>query len=480
MASVLPTCLFTGVPLGADAKVEHTIPRSIGGRIRSRIVSSTEFNERAGNTVDVELARTYRQIFNRLGPLLRSEHRAGAFSVSTPGSYAKLKAISGGRIVQKEVTVLALNAVTRKPHSIVGDRQAVELFLRRNGWDVSRANREFQMVTQERFMVAEEAPLVSPLAEVALIKSALLTFDHVLAGTPLRFTRDASLSAVRESVRQVIIDKTEEFHRVTKFVLGLQEQKLPLLNKLRDQVPIVRSPFEHFLLASGNPGTRTIDVAWNIAGIETWGFRFSETWRGAPFTCALLMGILPDTKTEGPFWLVGENPLFQRTELRSLQDFGTHQSIELIAARMGSYRSKAYQFASIHVELSCDAFVCENLAFAAIDCAENPNAAPLADGLLARLRRLFLVDPLTDRSMLFDQVVLANFDFKQPWAEQKIDANSLPPLESDLTAWLPLADWPNWLRTYRLLFTRLQDEIGLPDRIQSRSMKVTRVSVTTE
>ena len=62
------TCLFTGQPLSATTKKEHTIPDALGGRIQSAIVSCDAFNEAAGNNVDLVLARTYCHLFNLLGP----------------------------------------------------------------------------------------------------------------------------------------------------------------------------------------------------------------------------------------------------------------------------------------------------------------------------------------------------------------------------------------------------------------------------
>ena len=81
----MATCLFTGEALTPTTKVEHTtIPRSIGGRIKSCVVSCNRFNERCGERFDSLLARRYAQLTNVLSPLLSSEHRTGQLAVNAP------------------------------------------------------------------------------------------------------------------------------------------------------------------------------------------------------------------------------------------------------------------------------------------------------------------------------------------------------------------------------------------------------------
>ena len=65
---VQPTCLFTGRLLTAKTKEEHTIPASLAGRIRSRIISCTEFNAACGNKLNKVLADAYGFFFMALSP----------------------------------------------------------------------------------------------------------------------------------------------------------------------------------------------------------------------------------------------------------------------------------------------------------------------------------------------------------------------------------------------------------------------------
>lgn len=79
------TCLFSGATLAADTREEHTILRSLGGRIRSRRVTSSAFNEACGSYIDPYLLLPYAETMATLRPLLSAEHKGGELSVEIPG-----------------------------------------------------------------------------------------------------------------------------------------------------------------------------------------------------------------------------------------------------------------------------------------------------------------------------------------------------------------------------------------------------------
>ena len=64
----MPTCLFTNTELSAATREEHTIQRSLGGRIRSREVSSDRFNEECGGLIDTYIRDAYADRMAILGP----------------------------------------------------------------------------------------------------------------------------------------------------------------------------------------------------------------------------------------------------------------------------------------------------------------------------------------------------------------------------------------------------------------------------
>ena len=65
-------CLLTGQELNSQTRNEDAIPESKGGRIKSRWVCSSEFNNQSGSFCDTSLGQAYRLIQLKLAPLLPS------------------------------------------------------------------------------------------------------------------------------------------------------------------------------------------------------------------------------------------------------------------------------------------------------------------------------------------------------------------------------------------------------------------------
>src|SRR5271166_6319473 len=114
----MATCLFTGEALTPTTKVEHTIPRSLGGRIKSRVVSCDSFNARCGERLDPYLARRYAHLMNVLSPLLSQEHRTGQLTVDAPGEPAGLVLVEGA-LTRKNVAIVERYAATKRPRSVL-------------------------------------------------------------------------------------------------------------------------------------------------------------------------------------------------------------------------------------------------------------------------------------------------------------------------------------------------------------------------
>ena len=53
------TCLFTGAELGPDTREEHAIQRFMGGRLVSREITSSEFNNNCGSFCDDAMRASY-------------------------------------------------------------------------------------------------------------------------------------------------------------------------------------------------------------------------------------------------------------------------------------------------------------------------------------------------------------------------------------------------------------------------------------
>ena len=196
----MPTCLFTGESLTPTSKVEHTIPRALGGRIKSRIVSSDNFNARCGDKLDPFLARRYARLTNVLAPLLSQEHRTGKLAVDAPGEPAGL-VLDDGAITRSNVVVVERDPVTNRPRSALAeDVSAFKKIAKEAGWTTMTSSVVPPMKGDRVFV--RDVPSICVELEIAILKCVLLTFDHLLGGADDSFARHNRLAAVRNFVHR--------------------------------------------------------------------------------------------------------------------------------------------------------------------------------------------------------------------------------------------------------------------------------------
>src|SRR5208283_1629556 len=195
------TCLFTGQNLGAHTKEEHTIPRALAGRVRSQSVSSAEFNNLCGIFCDPSLVDAYKPIMEALSPLLAREHRPGRMQVEVPGELGDF-AIDDGSLTRK-TRVEARDIGTHRPTMMSGNPDDLKVLLERLG-----LKGKPQSATWERPAGTSHAirtsSAISPIVEIAALKSALLTFDAKLQGHHQRFTRSPKLREACEFILRTV------------------------------------------------------------------------------------------------------------------------------------------------------------------------------------------------------------------------------------------------------------------------------------
>jgi len=222
------TCLFTGEALTPTTKVEHTIPRALGGRIRSQVVSCDRFNEECGNRLDTVLASRYAHLMNTLSPLISSEHQTGQLDVDAPGEPDGL-VLSQGALTRRNVGIIKRDEKTRKPRSaIAGNAQDIRNLAKSVGW----GNGDFRVdavppISGDTIFI-RGTPSVCAELEIAALKSAMLTFDHLLRGNANRFTRHCQLEDVRAFVKVAAADGKIDSECCNRYSLGLQYEKVYL------------------------------------------------------------------------------------------------------------------------------------------------------------------------------------------------------------------------------------------------------------
>lgn len=457
----MPTCLFTGDPLGPDTTIEHTIPRSLGGRFRSTIVSSNRFNN-ASSPFDDLLWQPYGALFNYLAPLLSREHAQRAIELEIGRERQPLH--PGGELGLRGMRVDQRDAQGRPEVVVHEDPQVVNRFAANAGWGRFIETHEIANVQAEG---TRRVPVLAPDMEVAALKCALLTLDHVLAGDANRFTRAGWLSSSRDSIRDIVLNDANRVEFIDRVSWGIQYEELAPLGLMRHHIPDPVIPFEHLVVASGDPGTGAIDVAWLLAGIDPWAFRLTCLWDGPPFTVITGCGILRDT----PEWrapVVLPNVAWQlgaRSERRSCHPANVARAtLERMTADISNARRDGYRRAVDLVERRCDDVVRGGiLNLARFDDAE-PRLAPgdtsIRTGLERRLRRLFWLrivtaDGLAALRNAVDAAVDALPDAVRRQRVERADARG------------DAVDWNAWLRCHRSILDALAGSLGLPGDLRT-------------
>ncbi len=292
----METCLFTGETLTPDTKVEHTIPESLGGRIKSQFVTSDRFNKRCGDLVDFVLKLPYEPMLNRLAPLLPRASQPGLMPVDIPGDPPGL-ALEGGAVTRPKLLVMK-DERGRPKTGIADDEEGLRKFAR-------SMNKRFEEVRLSTAPATEattfyrKVPIIGREIEIAALKSAVLTFDHMLRGSPDQFTRGPELKRVREFIRDAVLTERPDENTLGELSFGLQYERRALYDRLRDQVNVPRTEFEHVLFASTRGGGQALQVVWLVFGFDPFGFQLGS-WPHAPFTYAVINPVLREEGYTGP------------------------------------------------------------------------------------------------------------------------------------------------------------------------------------
>ena len=463
------TCLFTEAALPADTKLEHTILRALGGRVRSRIVSSSDFNNSCGSTIDPFLVLTYGDIVRVLGPLLAGEHLSGNLKVEIPGEDARFTfvldergglTIRGARIERDPQT----HQVTR----IYAPPDAGPDLIARHAQGRPYTTTTVPTTTADNFFV--NRPLILPPLEVCALKCGMLTFDHLLARHPARrFTRLQQLDSVRKLVREFVLAGRVDPAPIGYHSLGMQYAKAIRLRSIRGQIPVSPRPFEHVLIASGSRRRRRIDMVWSVFGFDPFGFRLTKVYNGDDFTCVVINRPLRgDGGVSGPFWKDEAEQICDQTNACSYPVRMTDAIKCEVVRQITTHRQDAHRRAVDLVERSDAQLLVERLRNeAALNRTGNRS---IEAAFRFRLDRLFMGRIHTDADLKrFSAIVdchLARFDA----AERGTDI-------ADSAAPTPV-DWPRWIAAYHRILDAMRPEFGLPGHAFTNGTTIETVPAT--
>jgi len=447
-----PTCLFTGDLLTPKTKSEHTILRALCGRIRTKRVSSNRFNEAAGRTVDKRLAETFAPLFSRIGGATPSWHKPPAIPATVAGDTGKFQFLPGGRFVRKGIAV-EKDPRTGKP--IAASAADPKVIKRKFGFP----NVTAQIVPPTPSTPASiEVNLLNVFTEIAVLKSILLTFDHYLERATDRFTRRPELCAARELVRKFVMTGVLDTQSHDKIVLGLQYDKLDELQRLRKRLKAPITPFEHVMIVSANPATRTIDAIWWVASVDPYGFRLCSDWRGPAFTITLVNGVFKNGTAK--FESVPDEICCRPQPLRRARvSSRTHRDqLDATVAEVAAFHRDALQRAMDYAERNCPDLVRTGVVHWAQFNLQKKKDGRILSGLISYLEVLFQWRLAhRQKRKAFDRVIKRRIrGIKQSMLREAVSSTTKAPAK---------IRWDRWHKLYIGILDDLSGKLGMAGEI---------------
>jgi hypothetical protein len=389
---------------------------------------------------------------NKLGPLLPEACKTGLVPITTDSDPPGL-VLDGNGCLTRNGLFVEKDAVTGQPRAVIGpDEQSLRKVVRQIAGD-----RELPS-TRQRAASSDVAYhnhlVIAAEIEVAAMKSLMLTFDHLLAGAPHRFTRDAALQQARDFIRTSIMDGQIDGRLFNHFSLGLQYEKEDLYRGLRSSVSFPTTRFEHVMIVSADPACRTVDAVWLMFGFDPHGFRLCYDWRGVGFTYVFVNGVLRDTGCSSPFGLPKSQLLCRPTNRRAFPNATPNADLgRRISEEVSARRRKAYIEALWLVEETCDEFcrhvMCEDAML------EEPANRAMDRVVSRRLTRMYVrIQSDHTFTQTRDALLAKELQGKDGLLCQSV-------LDSSGAG----IDWPWWLAVYRRVLHGLEAQFGPPGDI---------------
>ena len=275
-------CLFTSTELNDSTDLEHTIPKSLGGKIATRAVSSSAFNTFGGNEFVGEMKDAYLHLIHTLNPMFSSELRKKRIKVEAEHKGVWLA--SGG--IQQVGPVIEEYDKKGNPVSVLArnEREARE-FAEKKGIQLEETVAKIDIGK-----TCLETVTISPRVEIGFLVSALMTIDH-FRDQSNGFTRSDCISEIRNLVNSYFKERQLPAADWKRICLGMQFERCDMLNRLRDQASFTKSQYEHQIFVNGDPRSKTVDLIFHVFGNEPYGYRLSRNFEGPAFAYTVINGV---------------------------------------------------------------------------------------------------------------------------------------------------------------------------------------------
>lgn len=296
-------CLFSNLKLNENTKIEHTIPESIGGRNKSRIVISSETNNSLSKT-DAYIAKAYKNYMDLLYFKLPSSAKIKKTKIKIPNTFLNrtitveqspfsvelIKTTSSfdnsGKIIRQLEPVNTLEDISKYTDSPKKPLKKIEI----------------DLIPIDHIIISHNW---SDICEFSLLRSGLLTLDHL-------FQKNSETNIIRtenikktincvSSIVNILREKNaEESFRIRgnslyDIMLGFDLDLLPNIEYILNQSKIEIPQYSHYIVIQKNADTRLIHMVFCAFSKEPWVFLIGTDWNGPSEIHVAINPILKET-----------------------------------------------------------------------------------------------------------------------------------------------------------------------------------------
>lgn len=454
-------CLITKAPLDSSTKVEHTILHSLGGRITSRRLTSSNFNQKCGNTVDLALTDMFKHIFAMLSPATISGANPGNVLYTSLDKSRKYYLNNGFTTLAQDIIIRGKDGRPAVAYST--NEKAIRKMSSQASLTISNIERVALPV--ENNTAYRNSQLLGTDIEIAIIKCIVLTIEEMTIRKNL--PRITTITELREAIsllKEYIIDEDHHSQKILRklsnIYYGIQLNGPERISKILTSHSVFLHPFDHIIIVSGNVATKTIDVLWSIAGIEVHGVRLCSSWDGFDFTYIIQNSILKNSAEPDLIHInVSSGVLCQECQLRSIQPASNGEFINpFIPSAISLNRQRSYINAIRYVEMNCDDHVYKEF----IEPTKYIPHLNVKESIFNHL------SPLYNSKRISEIWNADSGQLHSQWESQSM---------SEISADSPI--WRQILKTYRTILAQLTTADENPNYIFSHEINAGRYPPTT-
>jgi hypothetical protein len=296
--------------------------------------------------------------------------------------------------------------------------------------------------------------------DVALIKSILSVFDHYGKLEGNNFVRSAEFGGVRDFIKRTVQNEYIDGAEWLKYCWGIQYEVENTVKKYTVDAGLSHGRFDHIIILSANPPTRTVDAVFVVAGVDPYCFRLYDNWRGRAFTKVFVHPVFKNTNISGPVELPRTSTLFGKSNRRPILGEDDEKTSTLEHAKqVVIQRSIAINDAALIVEnhTSADAYLIE--AFIELSTNVYPDLS-LSEILAERVKLWY--DSFNEiqlnmlEEFLINEFMAVSHEYFEKFKKTEEESS--------------IEEWRKCIFLYRSILSRVVDKFGKPKILNEQEL----------